>query len=109
MSKLVVPETASGKIIFLAKLKAKEGKLDDAVALLSEVRGLTDQEPGTLTYRTSKSTDGSNTILVFEEYAGKEGHLAHGTGAGVAKLRAAFKEGNIFEGGISESSWWEEF
>ncbi|KDQ09252.1 hypothetical protein BOTBODRAFT_58746 [Botryobasidium botryosum FD-172 SS1] len=70
------PASFSGKFIVSAKLEAKPGRADELQIILSQVkdRARSDAEPGTISYRVSRSGD---MFLIFEEYADIRALKAH--------------------------------
>jgi len=72
--KLARTRLADGPFVFSA------GKGDEVAALLADIRSAAEKadEPGTLTYRTTRSELNKDSFLVFEEYTLPSGIVDHG-------------------------------
>lgn len=65
-------------ITIIAKLKVKEGKMDEAVEILKEiVPKLKEAEPGCLAYIPHTVRGEENVILFYEKYSDKEALKLH--------------------------------
>lgn len=67
-------------ITIIAKIKVKEGKMDDAKAVLKEiVPNVLETEPGCLAYipHVVKGSKNKQTILFYEKYKDKEAFGIH--------------------------------
>ncbi|THU98144.1 hypothetical protein K435DRAFT_777644 [Dendrothele bispora CBS 962.96] len=79
----VPAQTKSGRVITVATLKINPGKEAYFEELITTTKNhaLSDKEPGTFTYRTTRVLDknGKPTgeYIIFEEYAGKAGFQEH--------------------------------
>ncbi|MFX1274082.1 MAG: putative quinol monooxygenase [Promethearchaeota archaeon] len=68
------------EITIIAKIKVKEGKMEDAKVILKEiVPKVLNSEPGCLAYipHEVKGTKNKNTILFYEKYKDKEAFNIH--------------------------------
>ncbi|EEB90626.1 hypothetical protein MPER_11141 [Moniliophthora perniciosa FA553] len=76
-----VPESLKNKkFIFIAIVIAADGKADELQASLVDLRKFSnsDQEPGCLTYRTTRGVgEESNKFTVIEEYADEKAYNFH--------------------------------
>ncbi len=61
----------------IAKIPVKEGKFEEAVALLKELMLQVKKEEGTLFYTINRSQANPNTIVVMERYKDKAALDAH--------------------------------
>ncbi len=65
-------------ITIIAKLKVKEGKMDEAIALIKEiVPKIKASEPGCVEYIPHTVRGEENVILVYEKYRDKEALKIH--------------------------------
>ena len=65
-------------ITVIAKVKVKEGKMDEAVKALKEiVPKIREAEPGCLTYIPHTVRGEDNTIMFYEKYQDKEALKVH--------------------------------
>ncbi len=65
-------------ITIIAKVKVKEGKMDEAVKVLKEiVPKIKEAEPGCLVYIPHKIRGEENTILFYEKYRDQEALKLH--------------------------------
>lgn len=65
-------------ITLIAKLKVKEGKMDEAKAILKEiVPKLKEAEPGCIEYIPHTVRGEDNTILFYEKYQDKDALKTH--------------------------------
>jgi quinol monooxygenase YgiN len=61
----------------VAKVKVKEGKMDEALNLFRELMKDVNNEPGTLSYTVNKDTTEPNVIFVLERYQDGAALKAH--------------------------------
>ncbi len=66
----------SNVISWSLQMSVRDGTLDDAKALVSEMVEATRDEPGALTYEYFLSDDGS-TCHIYERYADSDATMAH--------------------------------
>ncbi|KDQ09160.1 hypothetical protein BOTBODRAFT_179182 [Botryobasidium botryosum FD-172 SS1] len=80
-----------GKIILVATIQAKPGKVDAVAKAIAHIRDkvITDAEPGTLTYRVAKADD---SVLVFEEYANQDALKVHFAGDRLKEYEGAIPD-----------------
>ncbi|MBP7585140.1 MAG: antibiotic biosynthesis monooxygenase [Spirochaetes bacterium] len=65
-------------ITLIATLKVKEGKMDEAVALLKEIAPkVKESEPGCLEYLPHRVKGDDSAIIFYEVYSDKEALKAH--------------------------------
>ncbi|HNW29033.1 MAG TPA: putative quinol monooxygenase [Spirochaetota bacterium] len=65
-------------ITLIAKLKVKEGKMDEAIGILKEiVPKVKESEPGCLAYIPHTVRGEENTILFYEKYQDKDALKTH--------------------------------
>jgi quinol monooxygenase YgiN len=70
-------------ITVIAKLKVKEGKMDEAInALKKAVQRIRDTEPGCIAYVPHTVKGDSTTILFYEKYRDKEALQSHSQNLG---------------------------
>ncbi|KAJ7154833.1 hypothetical protein C8R43DRAFT_1000514 [Mycena crocata] len=87
-----IPETKSGRLVCIARLKIAPGHESLFEELIAAARdyALSAEEPGTYTYRIIRIIDeaGKSTgeYVIFEEYADTAGFLAHGASPPIKAL-----------------------
>jgi quinol monooxygenase YgiN len=65
-------------ITLIAKLKVKEGKMNEAIALLKEiVPNIKSAEPGCIEYIPHTVRGEDNVIIIYEKYQDKEALKTH--------------------------------
>ncbi len=70
-------------ITLIATLKVKEGKMDEAIALLKEIAPkVKETEPGCLEYTPHRVKGDDNAIIFYEKYRDKEALKAHSANIG---------------------------
>ena len=65
----------------LAKLGVKEGKMDEAIAMVKELVALVSKEEGTLLYKFCKDPQNPNVLVVMEAYKDAAALQTHSTTA----------------------------
>jgi len=99
--------TPSGRLMVVATLPAKPGKEERLGELIKVVQklALSDEEPGTFTYRVTRRVDAQGKLLpvyvIIEEYAGAAGMQAHTSADAFQNLIKTAKEEDIFGGNVS--------
>ena len=69
-------------VTLIAKVKVKEGKMDEAVKALKEiVPKIKEAEPGCLVYIPHKVRGEDNTIIFYEKYRDEEALKVHSSNA----------------------------
>ena len=63
----------------LAKLGVKEGKMDDAIAMVKELVAEVAKEEGTLLYKFCKDPKNPNVLIVMEAYKDEAALQTHST------------------------------
>ena len=74
----------------MAKVTVKEGKMDEAVAMIKKLVPKVAKEKGTLLYRFCKDPKNPNTIIVMEAYADEGALNAHSTSPYFKEFFATF-------------------
>jgi len=68
-------------IAIIAKMKIKEGKVDDAIELFKGLAPKVREEEGTLAYAISRDKANPNLLVVIERYRDMEAIQAHSSSA----------------------------
>jgi len=72
-------------ITLIAKLKVKEGKMDEAIALLKEiVPKIKAAEPGCIEYIPHTVRGEDNVIIIYEKYQDKEALKTHSSNLAIS-------------------------
>lgn len=66
-------------ISVIAKLPIKEGKVDEAIAVIKELAKDVAKEEGTLLYTLNRDSKNPNTLVFMERYKDKDALNAHST------------------------------
>lgn len=84
-------------ITVVARLKAKEDKLDEALALCRElVKGVQDNEPDVIAYLCHQGEKDPNEIIFYEVYPSQEALTHHGKTEHMAKMNQSYRD--LFSG-----------
>jgi len=78
------------KVAVLARIRAKEGKGDEVVAVFKRLLEQVEKEAGTLLYAINRSNDDPNVFWVSELYADDEAFAAHAGSEAMAEAGPAF-------------------
>jgi quinol monooxygenase YgiN len=82
----------------IAKIKTKDGKADDLVALMKDILPSVRQEEGTVYYTVNRDRTDPNVVVVVEKYRDDAAFQAHSTTPYLAELfgkAGAFLEGDM--------------
>ena len=80
------------KVAVLARIRAKEGKGDEVIAVFQRLLEQIEKEPGTLLYAINRSNDDPNMIWVSELYADDDAFAAHSGSDAMAAATPALGE-----------------
>jgi quinol monooxygenase YgiN len=79
------------KISVFVKMTARDGRRDDLVAALEDVRPLIDAEDGAEMYTFHRDRADENVVWMFELYTDQAGLDAHGSGEVLKALGASLR------------------
>jgi len=74
----------------VAKMKVKEGKMDELIEVFKGLITHVRKEEGTLFYSLNRDKANPNTVVVMERYRDKEALKAHGSSAHFAEASGKF-------------------
>jgi quinol monooxygenase YgiN len=83
--------------VLVVRMRAQEGKEDEAVAVMRELAEATRQEPGCIHYIPVQSNDDPRDFIFYEQYTDEAALEAHGASEHFQRLAA----GRLF--GLMES------
>jgi len=92
-------------ITVIAKLPIKEGKMEEALAEFKGLMAKVAQEEGTLLYSLNKEKSNPNTLVVVEQYKGKDAFNFHSS---TPHFKEFFAKSAAFIGGKPEIVLMEE-
>jgi len=96
-------------ITVTAEFRINEGKEAEALAAIEKlVAGVSENEPGALTYSWHRDLKDSLQILVYEVYADQEATKVHSASQHFAEFQKAFATG-LFDPGSVKISRFERF
>lgn len=80
-------------ITVVARLKAQEGKIDEALALCRElVKGVEANEPDVIAYLCHQSKKDPNEIIFYEVYPSQEALTNHGKTDHMMKMNQSYRD-----------------
>jgi len=96
-------------ITVTAEFRINEGKETEALAAIEKlVAGVSENEPGALTYSWHRDVKDPLQLLVYEVYADQEATKVHTASAHFAEFQKAFARG-LFDPGSVKISRFERF